>query len=120
MAVEIKSAHVNQSQIDGVKSYLIKDEILYAVYGCKGHPPGLLGVTDRRLILYNPELGDKTLMSIPFGKIIGVATPDTGAPFESETITVMTAAGNFKFQLNGDGLARWVYNNIMTAVLKSN
>jgi hypothetical protein len=44
----------NKGQHDRIVAYLIKGENLFAVYDCKGSGTGFVGITDQRVIFYDP------------------------------------------------------------------
>lgn len=119
MAEEIKIAFDIQNQLDRIKPYLIKGEALYAVYDCKGAGTGFVGITDRRVIFYDQGVvfKKKSMISIPFNQVIGVASADEGVVFKSSEITLITAAGNFSFVFTGAEKAHWVYNHILNQIL---
>lgn len=117
---EIKTAFDKQDQLDRIKGYLIADEILYAVYDCKGAGTGFVGVTDRRIIFYDQGMfmnKTKKMVSIPFNRIIGVASADEGLLFKTSEITLLTAAGNFQFEFRSADKAHWVYGHILRQIL---
>lgn len=119
MAEEVKVAFDNASQLERIRAYLIRGEILYAVYDCKGAGTGFVGITDRRVIFYDQGIvfKKKSMISIPFNQVIGVASADEGVVFKSSEITLITAAGNFSFTFNGAEKAHWVYNHILNQIL---
>ena len=117
---EIKTAFDNQAQLDRIKAYIIEGELLYAVYDCKGAGTGFVGVTDRRVIFYDQGTfmnKTKKMISIPFNRVIGVASADEGLLFKSSEITLLTAAGNFQFEFRGSEKAHWVYKHILNQIL---
>jgi len=59
----------------------------------------------------------RSMISIPFHQIIGVASVDEGVIFKTSEITLLTAAGNYPFVFRGPEKAHWVYNHIMGQVL---
>ncbi len=117
---EIKTAFDKQDQLDRIKAYLLNDEFLYAVYDCKGAGTGFVGVTDRRVIFYDQGMfmnKNKKMISIPYSKMVGVASADEGMIFKSSEITLLTAAGNFQFEFRGAEKAHWVYKFIVGKLL---
>ena len=120
MPEEIKIAFDKQDQLDRIKAYLINAEVLYAVYDCKGAGTGFVGVTDRRIIFYDQGTflnKTKKMISIPFNRIVGVASADEGLLFKSSEITLLTSAGNFQFEFRGSEKAHWVYKFILNQIL---
>lgn len=116
---EIKTAFDKKDQLDRITAYLIKGEFLYAVYDCKGAGTGFVGITDRRVIFYDQGVFSKkkTMISIPFHQVIGVASADEGVFFKSSEITLITAAGRFSFEFTGAEKAHWVYSHILGQIL---
>lgn len=110
----------NQEQLDRIKGLVIKGETLQAVFDCKGSGTGFVGITDQRLIFYDQGvlLKRKAMVSIPFNRVVGVASADTGGLlFKSTQLTVLTAAGNFDFEFRGADKAHWTYNYVMGQIL---
>jgi hypothetical protein len=120
MTEETKTAFDKPDQLERIKAYLIDGEILYAVYDCKGAGTGFVGVTDRRVIFYDQGMflnKKKSMITIPYDKMTGVASADEGVIFKSSEITLITAAGNFNFVFSGAEKAHWVYKHIVGKLL---
>ena len=116
---EEKPIFDNKGQYDRVAAYVIKGETLRAVFDCKGAGTGFVGITDQRVIFYDQGmfLKKKTMVSIPYHQIIGVASADEGVIFKTSEITLITAAGRFEFEFRGADKAHWAYQYIMNQVL---
>lgn len=116
---EVKVAFDKPDQLERIKQYLVQNEILYAVYDCKGAGTGFVGVTDRRVIFYDQGMlsKKKSMISIPYYRVIGVASADEGVLFKSSEVTILTAAGNFSFEFRGSEKAHWVYTHILKKIL---
>jgi hypothetical protein len=117
---EFKTAFDKADQLERIKAYLINNEVLYAVYDCKGIGTGFVGVTDRRIIFYDQGMflnKKKSMISIPYSKMVGVASADEGIVFKSSEITLLTPAGNFNFEFHGADKAHWVYKHILGKIL---
>lgn len=77
-------------------------------------------MTDQRVIFYDQAVltKKKSVVSIPFNRIIGVAAADTGGMlFKSTELTLITAAGKFAFEFRGAEKAHWTYKFIMHQLL---
>jgi hypothetical protein len=109
----------NQKQFERIKAYLLPDEALWAVLDCKGGGTGFVGLTDRRLIFYDQGLllKRKSMVSIPYNQIIGVASADEGVIFQSSEVTLITAAGRFSFEFRGSDKAHRAYRYILSQIL---
>lgn len=119
MAEGIKVAFDKQDQLDRIKQYLLQSELLYAVYDCKGAGTGFVGVTDQRIIFYDQGILNKkkSMVSIPYHRIVGVASADDGVFFRTSEITLLTSAGNFSFEFRGAEKAHWVYSHVIKKIL---
>lgn len=108
-----------KDQFDRIATYIIEGETIAAVFDCKGAGTGFVGVTDRRLIFYDQGtiLKKKTMVSIPYHQVIGVASGDEGVIFQSSEILLMTAAGKFSFEFRGADKAHWAYKYILKQIL---
>lgn len=109
----------NKGQYDRVAAYVLPGETLKAVFDCKGAGTGFVGITDQRIIFYDQGvfLKKKTMVSIPYHHVIGVASADEGIVFKTSEITLITAAGKFEFEFRGADKAHWAYSYIMNQIL---
>jgi len=109
----------NKAQLDRVAAYLIPGETLHAVYDCKGGGTGFVGITDQRIIFYDQAFlrSKKAMVSIPYNRVIGVASEDEGVIFKTSTITLITSARNYTFEFRGADKAHWAYSFIMNQIL---
>ena len=108
-----------QDQVQRVQAYIIPGETLVAVFDCKGAGTGFVGFTDQRLIFYDQAFltKKKSMVSIPYNNIVGVASTDEGMIFTTSEITLLTAAGNYTFQFRGSDKAHMAYRYIMKQIL---
>jgi len=109
----------NQGQYNRIVQYIIPGETLRAVYDCKGAGTGFVGISDQRVIFYDQGFftKHKSMISIPYHQIIGIAAVDEGTIFKTSEITLITAAGKFSFEFRGADKAPWAYSYIMNQVL---
>lgn len=109
----------NQGQYARVAAYIIPNESLYYVFDCKGGGTGFVGVTDQRVIFYDQGVlfKKKSMVSIPYNQVIGVASADEGAIFQTSEITLITAAGKFTFEFRGADKAHAAYAFITNQIL---
>ena len=116
---EVKIVFDKADQMERIKQYLISGEVLHAVYDCKGAGTGFVGITDLRVIFYDQGVFSKkkSMISIPYYRVIGVASADDGVFFRTSEITILTAAGNFSFEFRGADKAHWVYSHIIKKLL---
>jgi len=109
----------NKSQLDRIKAYLIPGENLFAVFDCKGGGSGFVGITDRRVIFYDQGIlfKKKSMVSIPYNQVVGVASGDEGVIFQTSEIILITGAGKFSFEFRGGDKAHKAYAYIMGQIL---
>lgn len=114
-----QSIYDNKSQHERIVLYMLPGEILQAVYDCKGAGTSFVGLSDRRLIFYDQGMliRKKTMVSIPYQRVIGIACADDESSILGTTeIVVLTAAGNFTFEFRHINRAQWVYQYVMDQV----
>ena len=109
----------NESQYKRIAAYIIPNESLYYVFDCKGGGSGFVGITDQRVIFYDQGglFKKKSMVSIPFNQVIGVASADEGMIFQTSEVTLITAAGKFSFEFRGADKAHAAYAFIMNQIL---
>jgi hypothetical protein len=109
----------NKAQYERIMAYMLEGENLYAVYDCKGAGTGFVGISDRRIIFYDQGVfvKKKTMISIPYNQVIGIASGDEGIIFQTSEIILITAAGKFSFEFRGAGKAHEAYRYIMLQTL---
>lgn len=91
----------------------------------KGGGTGFLGITDRRLIIYDKAfLGKrKAMVSVPFSKVTRVASEDEAGgmfsmnTFKSSTLTVCVGSECYDFQFRGVDKAHQAYELMIDAVI---
>ncbi len=108
-----------KDQLERIQKYLIPGEGLYAVFDCKGGGTGFVGITDQRIIFYDQGVlfKKKNMVSIPYNRVIGIASADEGMVFQKSEINLITAAGNFSFVFRGGDKAHNAYRYILNQVL---
>ncbi len=115
----VKPIYDNEGQYKRIAAYVIPGETLRAVFDCKGAGTGFVGITDQRIIFYDQGVlfKKRTMVSIPYHQVIGVASADEGIIFQTSEITIITAAGRFPFEFRGADKAHWAYRYILHQVL---
>lgn len=96
-------------QVEKIAAALLPGEQLEAVFDMKGGGTGFLGITDKRLIVYDKSFlrKMKAVVSIPYSRVHTVAAKDesglfTGRGFyASSELIVTTSAGEFEFEFRG-------------------
>lgn len=114
-----KIIYDNENQLRRIQAYLLPGETLAGVFDCKGGGTGFVGFTDQRVIFYDQSfLGNKkSMISIPYNNVVGVASADEGMIFATSEITLLTSAGKFTFQFRGADKAHMAYRYVMKQIL---
>jgi hypothetical protein len=109
----------NKGQFERISAYCIPGETIYAVFDCKGGGTGFVGITDQRVMFYDQGvfLKKKSMISIPYNQVIGLASVDEGLIFQTSEITLITAAGKFNFEFRGGDKAHRAYAYIMNQIM---
>lgn len=113
-----------REQLDKIQQVLLPGEEIDAVYDLKGAQTGFIGITDRRLIIYDRSfLGDKrAIVSVPHINVIAVGSEDEGGllslpGFETSKLTLQTAVGHFTLEFRGHEKAFEAYRLILSRIL---
>ena len=65
-------------QLEKIEAFCQPDELIRAVFDCKGAATGFVGITDRRVIFYDKSLvtEKKAMITIPYSRISMVGSED--------------------------------------------
>ena len=99
----------------------MQGEQSYAVFDMKGGGTGFLGVTNKRLVIYDKAFlrKMKAIVSIPLNRIQTIAAQDesglfTGRGFFSSSVLVVTTSHNqHEFEFRGADKAHHAYQLIL-------
>ncbi|HXM58915.1 MAG TPA: hypothetical protein VOB72_26175 [Candidatus Dormibacteraeota bacterium] len=99
-----------QEQLEKVEAGLLEGEQIFAVYDLKGGGAGFLGITSRRLIVYDRTylIDRQAMVSIPYSRIVSVAAEDhpnplVGRGFFSSSRLVLALSGDRQYELEFRG-----------------
>jgi hypothetical protein len=113
-----------REQLDKIREMLLPGEQIDAVYDLKGAQTGFIGITDRRLIIYDMSfLGNKRAMvSVPHKNVISVGGEDEGRllsvpGFETSKLSVQTVVGSYRLEFRGHDKAYAAYRLILRRIL---
>ncbi len=110
-----------QDQLEKIQDALIAGENVRGVFDMKGGGTGFLGVTDKRLIFYDKAFmrKSKAMVSIPFSRIVSIASKDPGGLFGSlsSELIIRTAADAYEFEFRGGDKAHKAYELIVPQIL---
>jgi hypothetical protein len=110
-----------QDQLDKINSALLPAETVEAVFDLKGTGTGFIGITDKRIIVYDKSFlrKMKAIVSIPYLRVLAIATEDesgllTGRGFfSSSKIHITTSHSEYEFEFRGAEKAHVAHNLIL-------
>ena len=109
-----------QDQADRVAQMLVRGEVLFLVYDCKGRGTGFIGVTDKRIIARDDGRRgrEKQITSIPFSRIHSVSVEsDKGWVRGSSFLAISAGDDDWTFNFRGADKAQRAYQRIMESLL---
>lgn len=110
-----------KEQLQKIESGLLQGEQVYAVFDMKGGGTGFLGVTNKRLVIYDKAFlrKMKAIVSIPLNRIQTLAAQDdsglfTGRGFFASSVLVVTTShGSHEFEFRGADKAHHAHQLIL-------
>jgi hypothetical protein len=110
-----------RDQLDKIAEALISGERIEAVFDLKGGGTGFLGVTDRRLIIYDKAFlrRMKAVVSVPYSRVTAIAAQDDNSLFAgrgffaSSKVVLTTSHGEYEFEFRGADKAHVAHNLIV-------
>ena len=117
--------HDKREQLEKIKAALLPGEEVEAVYDMKGGGTGFVGITTKRVIVYDKASMRKmnAIVSIPYSKITSIAAEDeagtfTGRGFFSSSNVVLKAGSEeYEFEFRGADKAHYAHNLILRHIL---
>ncbi|MDP9381551.1 MAG: PH domain-containing protein [Chloroflexota bacterium] len=115
----------HRRQLQQLQPYIRPGEILHAVFDMKGGGTGFMGITNKRIIVYDQAfLGKrKVMVTVPFSKITRIASEDESGSFLSPTwrpsskLTVWVGSDSYDFDFRGADKAHTAYELIVDHIL---
>lgn len=125
MATAERVMHDKKEQLDKIESALLPGEQVSAVFDMKGGGTGFLGITSKRLVVYDKAFMRKmkAVVSIPYSQVRSVAAEDaanmlTGRGwFGSSKLVISTGEGQMEFEFHGSDKAHIAHDLILTHLL---
>lgn len=117
--------HDKKEQLEKIQAALLPGESVEAVFDMKGGGTGFVGLTSRRVIIYDKAFMRKmrAMVSIPYSRITSIAAEDesgllTGRGFMSSSNLVLKAGTEeFEFEFRGADKAHHAHNLILSHIL---
>jgi hypothetical protein len=114
-----------KEQLDQVKPLIIEGEVLDAVLDLKGTGTGFLGITSKRLILYDRAFlrKMKAVVSIPYSRILSIGAQDDDnlllgrGFFSTSKLAIKTSDSDYEFEFRGADKAHLAHKLILTRLL---
>lgn len=111
-----------QDQLQKVAEACLPDEVIEAVFDMKGGGTGFVGITSKRVIVYDKEFlrKNKAVVSIPYSRITSIATDDESGLFTgrgffgSSKVTITFSGGSYEFEFRGADKAHIAHNLILS------
>lgn len=124
--MEDKPYYDKREQLQKIESGLIADERVIAVYDLKGGGSGFVGITTKRVIVYDKAFArkKKAIVSIPYKSISSIAAEDesgllTGRGFfASSKIEIKTSGDEYELEFRGADKAHHAHNLIIYGMTK--
>ncbi len=110
-----------REQLEKVQAALLPGETVEAVFDMKGGGTGFLGITSRRVIIYDKVFlrRMKAVVSVPYSRIHSIAAEDesglfTGRGFfASSKLVITTSHGEYEFEFRGADKAHLAHTLIL-------
>ena len=114
-----------KEQLEKVEAALLPGEWTEAVFDMKGGGTGFLGITNKRVIVYDKSFlrKMKAVVSIPYSRIHAVAGEDESGLlsgrgfFGSSKLVLTTSDGDLEFEFRGADKAHMAHNLILGHML---
>ena len=114
-----------REQLQKIEAALLPGEVIEGVFDMKGGGTGFVGITSKRVIVYDKAFMRKmkAVVSIPYSRIHSIAAEDesgvfTGRGFfSSSKLMLTTSHGEFEFEFRGSDKAHLAHNMILSHML---
>ncbi len=114
-----------KEQLEKIEAALLPGETTEAVFDLKGGGTGFIGITTKRVIVYDKAFARnmRAVVSIPYSRVTSVAAEDesgllTGRGFFSSSKVVMTTSHKeYEFEFRGADKAHAAHDLILRRIL---
>lgn len=115
-----------KEQLEKIQQACLPGETVHGVFDMKGGGTGFLGVTSKRIIVYDKAFMRKmkAVVSIPYNRIYTIAAEDesglmTGrGVFSSSKIALKAGGDEYEFEFRGADKAHYAHNMILSLMLR--
>ena len=110
-----------REQLEKIQAGLLPGEVVEGVFDLKGAGTGFVGVTTKRVIVYDKAFlrKMKAIVSIPYSRITSIAAEDEAGLFSgrgffaSSKVVLATSHGDFELEFRGADKAHIAHNMIL-------
>ena len=114
-----------KEQLEKNQAALLPDEQVWAVFDMKGGGTGFVGITTKRVIVYDKSFMRKmkAIVSVPYSRIHTVAAEDDASPltgrgfFSSSKVIVTTGHGELELEFRAADKAHYAHNLILSQMI---
>jgi hypothetical protein len=114
-----------KEQLDKILSGLLPGEEVQAVLDMKGGGTGFLGITTKRIIVYDKSFlrKMKAVVSIPYSRVQTIAAEDESGLlsgrgfFSSSKLIIYTSHGEHEFEFRGADKAHLAHQMVLSHIL---
>jgi hypothetical protein len=115
-----------KEQLEKIRSDLLGGEDVIAVFDMKGGGTGFLGITSKRVIIFDKAFMRKmkAVVSIPYSRITSIAAEDesgllTGrGVFSSSKLALRVGSDDYEFEFRGADKAHMAHRMILIGMLQ--
>ncbi len=120
-----EAVYDKKDQLQKIASGCLPGETIDAVFDMKGGGTGFIGITNKRLIVFDQAFlrKNKAIVSIPYSRITSIAADDESGLFSgrgffsSSKVTVTFSGGSYEFEFRGADKAHVAHNLILSRML---
>ena len=111
-----------KEQLQKIETGLLPGEAIEAVFDMKGGGTGFIGITNKRVIIYDKAFMRKmkAVVSIPYSRIASVAAEDEAGLFTgrgffgSSKMVLVTSHGEYELEFRGSDKAHIAHNLVLS------
>ena len=114
-----------REQLLKIQAALLPGEDIWAVFDMKGGGTGFVGITSKRVLVYDKSFMRKmkAIVSVPYSRIHTVAAEDDASPltgrgfFSSSKIILTTGHAELELEFRGADKAHYAHNLILSQMV---
>ena len=111
-----------KEQLQKIAAGILPGETIEAVFDMKGGGTGFIGITNKRVIVYDQAFmrKNKAIVSLPYSRITSIAAEDESGLFTgrgffgSSKVTITFSGGSYDFEFRGADKAHAAHNLVLS------